>query len=48
MAKTSNESVKHFVSAIIDNKHKLANDLLKGIVNQKIKQKIINNNKSIF
>lgn len=46
--KLHKESVKDFIGAIIDNNYKLANDLLKSVIDQKIKQKIINNNSNIF
>jgi hypothetical protein len=46
--KLHKESVKDFIGAVIDNNFKLANDLLKSVIDQKIKQKIINNNSNIF
>lgn len=46
--KLHKESVRDFIGAIIDNNFKLANDLLKSVIDQKIKQKIINNNSNIF
>ena len=42
------KDIRNFVTAIIDQKHKSANDLLTAIINKKIKQKIINNNSNIF
>lgn len=41
-------NIKQFINAIIDQQHKKANDQLKVVVDKKIKQQIINNNKSIF
>lgn len=46
--KLHKESVKDFIGAIIDGNYKTANSLLKSVINQKIKQKIINNNSNIF
>lgn len=37
-----------FVSAIIDKNYKQANANLKAVVDEKIKQRIINNNVKIF
>lgn len=42
------EVIRKFIAAVLDQKHKKANDLLKLSVNEKIKQKIINNNSNIF
>lgn len=42
------QNIKKFVAAVLDQNHKKANDLLKSAVNEKIKQKIINNNVNIF
>lgn len=46
--KMHGESVKNLVGAIIDGNYKRADNLLKSVINQKIKQKIINNNSNIF
>ena len=40
--------LKQFVSAILEKNYKQANTQLKTVVNEKIKQKIINNNINIF
>jgi len=40
--------IKQFISCIIDKKYKQANDQLKVVIDQKIKQQIINNNRNIF
>ena len=40
--------IKQFISYIIDQKYKQANDQLKVVIDQKIKQQIINNNRNIF
>lgn len=42
------DNIRKFIAAVLDQKHKKANDLLKSAVNEKIKQKIINNNSNIF
>lgn len=42
------QNLKKFISAVLDQKHKKANDHLKAAVNEKIKQKLINNNSNIF
>lgn len=42
------DTIRKFISLLIDQKHKQANDQLKVAVNQKIKQQIINNNRNIF
>jgi hypothetical protein len=41
-------TLKKFIAAVLSNEHKKANVLLKSAVNEKIKQKIINNNSNIF
>ena len=42
------EQVKKFVTAIVNTKYKLANDQLKLVIDKKIKQQIINNNRNLF
>lgn len=37
-----------FISALVEKDYKKANNSLKRIINEKIKQKIINNNVKIF
>lgn len=41
-------NIKKFISAILDKNYKVANDQLKLVVDKKIKQQIINNNRNIF
>lgn len=41
-------ATNYFVSALIDNNFSAANGFLKLMVNEKIKQQIINNNVKIF
>ena len=40
--------IKRFISAILEKNYKQAQSHLKSAVNEKIKQRIINNNTSIF
>lgn len=40
--------IRKFITSIVDQKHKQANDQLKVVVDKKIKQQIINNNRNIF
>ena len=40
--------IKKFITSIIDQKYKQANDQLKAVIDRKIKQQIINNNRNIF
>ncbi len=40
--------IRKFITSIMDQKHKQANDQLKAVIDQKIKQQIINNNRNIF
>jgi|LakMenE18May11ns_1017448.scaffolds.fasta_scaffold8469968_2 hypothetical protein len=42
------ENIKKFISAVMNQQYKKADTLLKSAVNEKIKQKIINNNRNIF
>ena len=42
------KNAKNFISAVIEKNYKKANVNLKSMVNEKIKQKIINNNVNIF
>ena len=40
--------IRKFISSVIDQKHKKANDQLKAVIDQKINKQIINNNRNIF
>ena len=42
------KATKTFISAIIEKNYKKANVCLQSMVNEKIKQRIINNNVKIF
>lgn len=42
------QDIKKFVTSVVEQKPKQAHDQLKVVIDKKIKQKIINNNRNIF